>query len=178
MGGAIKNAHRSISLILSFVNAPGMATINGLEAWLLSQGFEANIESVGLEDVAMTAELRDGLRRWIAADGPPPAQVMESLNRAGRMTPLRLVVAEGGSTRFLSTGLSSVDRSMGEVLAAVHDAITAGVWSRLRVCRDPSCGWVFFDQSRNRSGVWCDMAVCGNRAKARNYRARRRASRS
>jgi predicted RNA-binding Zn ribbon-like protein len=37
-----------------------------------------------------------------------------------------------------------------------------------------SCEWAFYDWSKNRSGTWCDMAVCGNRAKARAYRERRR----
>ncbi|WP_377288081.1 CGNR zinc finger domain-containing protein [Rhizobium sp. SG2393] len=40
---------------------------------------------------------------------------------------------------------------------------------RLKIC--PNCGWLFLDRSRNRSRAWCDMAVCGNRAKAkRHYR--------
>jgi predicted RNA-binding Zn ribbon-like protein len=36
---------------------------------------------------------------------------------------------------------------------------------RLKIC--PNCGWLFVDMSRNRSRNWCDMNVCGNRAKAR-----------
>lgn len=40
---------------------------------------------------------------------------------------------------------------------------------RLKICSN--CGWLFLDRSRNRSRTWCDMAVCGNRAKAsRHYR--------
>lgn len=40
---------------------------------------------------------------------------------------------------------------------------------RLKVC--PNCEWLFIDRSKNRSRTWCDMAVCGNRAKARlHYR--------
>ena len=43
---------------------------------------------------------------------------------------------------------------------------------RLKIC--PNCQWLFLDRSRNRSRAWCDMAVCGNRAKAsRHYRRRR-----
>ncbi|WP_411035225.1 CGNR zinc finger domain-containing protein [Shinella sp. BYT-45] len=38
---------------------------------------------------------------------------------------------------------------------------------RLKIC--PNCGWLFLDRSRNRSRAWCDMAVCGNRAKARRH---------
>lgn len=39
--------------------------------------------------------------------------------------------------------------------------------SRMKVCGH--CGWLFIDRSRNRSRMWCDMAVCGNRAKARRH---------
>ena len=41
--------------------------------------------------------------------------------------------------------------------------------ARMKVC--PNCQWLFIDRSKNRSRTWCDMAVCGNRAKARlHYR--------
>jgi predicted RNA-binding Zn ribbon-like protein len=43
---------------------------------------------------------------------------------------------------------------------------------RIKTCAAPDCGWKFMDQSKNRSRRWCDMAVCGNLAKARQYRAR------
>lgn len=47
---------------------------------------------------------------------------------------------------------------------------------RLKIC--PNCHWLFLDRSRNRSRAWCDMAVCGNRAKAsRHYRRNREAPR-
>lgn len=43
---------------------------------------------------------------------------------------------------------------------------------RLKICAN--CGWLFLDQSRNRSRVWCDMTVCGNRAKASRHYYRNR----
>jgi predicted RNA-binding Zn ribbon-like protein len=43
---------------------------------------------------------------------------------------------------------------------------------RVKICAQ--CGWLFIDRSRNRSRSWCDMAVCGNRAKAsRHYRRKK-----
>ena len=46
---------------------------------------------------------------------------------------------------------------------------------RLKICGH--CGWLFIDRSRNRSRAWCDMTVCGNRAKAsRHYRRRKEES--
>jgi predicted RNA-binding Zn ribbon-like protein len=44
--------------------------------------------------------------------------------------------------------------------------------ARLRAC--PACDWLFLDRSRNGSRIWCDMAVCGNRQKARLSYGKRR----
>lgn len=50
---------------------------------------------------------------------------------------------------------------------------SSGHLRRLKVC--PNCNWLFLDKSRNSSRLWCDMSVCGNRAKAkRHYRRRTR----
>lgn len=43
--------------------------------------------------------------------------------------------------------------------------------ARIRIC--DNCGWLFLDGSRNGSRRWCDMAVCGNRRKARRHYERR-----
>jgi predicted RNA-binding Zn ribbon-like protein len=37
--------------------------------------------------------------------------------------------------------------------------------SRVRRCGSPRCVLLFYDTTKNRSRRWCDMAVCGNRAK-------------
>lgn len=39
--------------------------------------------------------------------------------------------------------------------------------SRIKIC--PNCHWLYLDESRNRSRRWCDMTVCGNRAKAKRH---------
>jgi len=46
-------------------------------------------------------------------------------------------------------------------------------WRRVRICRN--CDWLFVDRSRNGSRLWCDMAVCGNRRKAKRHYERRKA---
>jgi predicted RNA-binding Zn ribbon-like protein len=42
----------------------------------------------------------------------------------------------------------------------------------LKICTNDECQWAFYDHSRNRSGAWCTMAVCGNRMKGRAFRRR------
>ncbi len=44
---------------------------------------------------------------------------------------------------------------------------------RLRICDGENCGWVFLDTSRNGRRRWCDMATCGNVAKARRHYSRK-----
>ncbi|HEY2039590.1 MAG TPA: CGNR zinc finger domain-containing protein, partial [Edaphobacter sp.] len=45
----------------------------------------------------------------------------------------------------------------------------------LRACADEGCRWLFLDTSKNHSRRWCDMKICGNRTKARRFKAQRRA---
>jgi len=48
----------------------------------------------------------------------------------------------------------------------------------VRICEATAtdgCGWLFLDETRNRSRRWCSMKDCGNRAKARRHYRRRRA---
>jgi predicted RNA-binding Zn ribbon-like protein len=59
-----------------------------------------------------------------------------------------------------------------QVLGAVARLAVRGELSRVKICPADDCRWAFYDTSRNSSRQWCSMAVCGNRAKARAYRAR------
>jgi predicted RNA-binding Zn ribbon-like protein len=58
------------------------------------------------------------------------------------------------------------------VVQAAMDLLTTSAVARVRVCAEPSCAWLFLDATRSATRRWCDMKVCGNRAKARRYRAR------
>jgi predicted RNA-binding Zn ribbon-like protein len=46
--------------------------------------------------------------------------------------------------------------------------------SRVRRCASRRCVLLFYDASRNRSRRWCDMAICGNRAKVKAHYRRTR----
>lgn len=42
---------------------------------------------------------------------------------------------------------------------------------QVRPCANPECRWLFMDTSKNHTRRWCDMKLCGNRMKARRYKA-------
>lgn len=61
--------------------------------------------------------------------------------------------------------------------AAVWSAVellTSRDLDRVRQCEGAGCAWLFMDTSKNGSRRWCDMSVCGNRAKARRHRSKLR----
>ena len=68
----------------------------------------------------------------------------------------------------LTAPLDPVVRSAAELLLADER-------HRVRLCEsDDGCGWLFVDATKSRSRRWCDMKVCGNRAKARRHYARQK----
>ena len=56
------------------------------------------------------------------------------------------------------------------VVESAADALILGELERVRRCADPRCGPVFQDETKNGRRRWCDMATCGNRAKAARHR--------
>ena len=82
---------------------------------------------------------------------------------------VEFVAREGG----LDWLLAAVARSGADIIAE-------GSRARLRLCANPDCGLLFYDNSRTRRRRWCSMAVCGNRSKvaafARKHALARNAS--
>ena len=60
----------------------------------------------------------------------------------------------------------------GRVIAAVAEAVADKTWDRLKACAADDCEWGFYDTSRSRTGQWCSMNICGNRAKQARWRNR------
>jgi predicted RNA-binding Zn ribbon-like protein len=58
---------------------------------------------------------------------------------------------------------------------STSDLMISEAVGRLRACDAPECRWLFLDTSKNHARRWCDMKVCGNRVKARRFKARQKA---
>lgn len=73
----------------------------------------------------------------------------------------------------------SVERSGLDLLAHVTpweavELLRGPHCSKVRVCDGAHCGWLFLDTSKSGRRRWCDMATCGNVAKARRHQARQK----
>lgn len=60
------------------------------------------------------------------------------------------------------------------VLAALFESQQASTFHRLKICRNPRCRVAFYDRSRNVSGVWHSVRICGNAINLRAHRERQR----
>ncbi|TJY40936.1 hypothetical protein E5161_14570 [Cohnella pontilimi] len=63
-----------------------------------------------------------------------------------------------------------------EIAASFARTLTEGETSRFRICDNPDCLWVYYDETRNRSKRFCDDKMCGNLMKVRRFRARQKSA--
>jgi predicted RNA-binding Zn ribbon-like protein len=173
-------APAELELVRGFVNSwnrlrdhEELATPADLRAWLAERGLLGGGEDVGAGDHRRALEVREALRAALMTNAgleldPAAGSALEAAARRARLG-VRFDEHGHARTEPLAGG---VDGALGRLLAIVAAAQADGTWPRLKVCLADDCQWAFYDRSRNRSAVWCDMRVCGNRQKVRSYRER------
>jgi predicted RNA-binding Zn ribbon-like protein len=148
-----------------------LGTPAAMRAWLREQGLP-DVSGAGAADLERLTALRTALRQLLLANNGQPYddRALELLRTEASNVDLRVDFRDGASELVpAGTGMDAV---VGELIGSVHEAMADGTWARLKACRSDTCEWAFYDRSRNRSGTWCSMAVCGNREKARAHRRR------
>jgi predicted RNA-binding Zn ribbon-like protein len=101
-----------------------------------------------------------------------PADRVAVVDRVARRSGLHPRFGREPSLVATATGVAG---ALGRIVAVAFLAELDGSWRHLKECANERCRSVFFDRSKNHSGRWCSMAECGNRAKVRAWRERRRA---
>ena len=150
-----------------------------LRAWLSAHGLiGTSVRTAALEArMAAFRELRDVIRdvvAGLASDArPAPAQV-HALNRAMRdgVHYHELQAAEDGAAFTVGQVGDALDLARAAIAGSLAHYIADHPVDRLRVCANDRCRWVFVDRSPGGRRRWCDMSVCGNRAKVARHRAR------
>ncbi|MEU8117335.1 CGNR zinc finger domain-containing protein [Spirillospora sp. NPDC049024] len=171
------------ALLIDFVNtldvesaADDIATPAGLAGWLAGRGLVPGGAVAAEADLGTAVALREGLREAMAAHhGPQDADLPDELEDALAALPLRVVLTGPRPALVPIDPPGTAAGGLARIAAAIMDSVAAGTWPRLKTCQVDDCRWAFLDTSKNRSRTWCSMKVCGNRAKTRAYRARRRA---
>lgn len=151
---------------------------DGTAAALVREGCE-NPEAARrvLMRAVRVREAMYGIFAAIRIGATPPSEDMVLFNRelAAALSNVRVDIAHPATFEASWSPEPRLDRPLWPVLRSAADLLVAGDLSRVKSCASHSCEWVFLDESRNRSRQWCQMEVCGNRAKARRHYARSRA---
>jgi predicted RNA-binding Zn ribbon-like protein len=181
-GGRLPAPDVALHRLQDFVNtndvegdADAIATPERLRDWLTAAAALHTGATVSREAHERAITIREGLRALGEANNGEPldAARVAAMNHAAARIPL--VASVGNAEAWKLTGAEEgVDGYLGGILATLLSSMADGSWSRVKACRNDTCRWLFYDASRNRSGTWCTMAICGSRMKARAYRARRR----
>jgi predicted RNA-binding Zn ribbon-like protein len=132
-------------------------------------------------DLARIRAVRGALREVadaIVEHRPPQAGSLDTVNRAlhARQV-IELVPSFDGCVAVDHRHVGDpIDDALARLCDPLVKELTAGDPERIRICANDTCRWVFFDTSRTGRRRWCDMATCGNRAKAARHRARSKAA--
>lgn len=143
---------------------------DSLVQWCEQTGLCPGPDESTLADLRRFREALRAVLEANAGDGQA-AECWRALEPYASRAGYRMYITPAGAPALRPQG-SGADAAIAALLAIVYDAISDGTWSRLKACRKQSCRWAFYDRSKNGSGAWCSMRVCGNRAKAERRRAR------
>lgn len=172
--------HTQLDLVRDYVNTldfeTGIDRISSpdeLAMWFSEQGLVDDLVEPSEQEHADALAVREAIRELLLANNGVEADTdaaSKTLEAAGREAGLG-VRFENGRPLLAPEG-DGARGALGRIVATVAELAPTDEWKRLKGCRDEHCRVAFYDQSRNRSRAWCSMEVCGNREKARSFRAR------
>jgi predicted RNA-binding Zn ribbon-like protein len=176
--GETKPAPMPLLRVQAFVNTLDLeqgidlfADPDTASSWLSDAGLLDRDAHIGVSELEFVRQVREDIRRLLAPDGDSSLRTLRRLTDTHRA---RLTVSNDGVIALANAANDDLGDRLFDLLLIVHRAQEDGTWSRLKVCANDECQWAYFDRSRNQQGSWCNMAVCGNRLKNRQLRARRR----
>ena len=155
-----------------------LRTVDQAVRWFAQRGL-IHAESLDPteDDLERVRAVRDALREIADAVVEERSLAKASLERVNSAIRARAVTELVAGPDGIGIGHRHVGDPIDDALARIADPLiqelAAGHPERVRICANDSCRWVFYDESRAGRRRWCDMAICGNRAKAARHRARK-----
>lgn len=111
----------------------------------------------------------------VVTGGDQDAAALAGFNAVVRESLSEIALAEaeqGFRVTWAGRHIQDLNSVLWVIAYDAYDLLLHGDTSRVGRCE--GCGWLYYDTTRNRSRRWCDMAVCGNRSKARRHYRRSR----
>jgi predicted RNA-binding Zn ribbon-like protein len=131
--------------------------------------------------LSRTLELRSAIQDVGAAigEGRPPPEIALAALASLHVTFLSraILLASPAACRWRwAIEAAPVEAALGSVALEAARLFTEGDFRKIKRCGGSACGWLFYDTTKNNRRRWCEMEVCGNRAKQRRLAARRQSA--
>jgi predicted RNA-binding Zn ribbon-like protein len=126
--------------------------------------------------VQQWAALRSALRsicRARARHGKIRPKDLRALNHALNVTGTRRLrkSQNGFALEFVSAAVGW-HNILEQTAWSFAELLAKGGADRIKICRNPECRWVFYDETKGKTRCWCNDKVCGNRDRVRKARAK------
>ena len=153
--------------------------LNAEQAALLQQKAEQQpaLAARWLAEIKQAREVLCQILSNVANELAAPAEELRLFNQLLSETATHLCVvpsADGFTWRWTGTE-NHLELPLWSIVRDAAHLLTSPELRYVRMCVSDTCDWLFLDTSKNHSRRWCDMKVCGNRAKAHRYYGRQRA---
>ena len=146
--------------------------------WLEHCGIDAGAVAGPVADTllrdarALRAAARDLITRRVQGERGDPARLNHYL---AAMASTPVLVWDEAQPQLVRQGAApSPARALGALAEAVATLLADGDFALVRQCEHPDCVLWFYDRTKSHRRRWCSMALCGNRHKAAQFRARNR----
>lgn len=151
-----------------------------LATWLVQHSLRAELplKLIELEQLQQLRSLMWEAVQKLVQGHTPDRALLEQLNGYMVRGPaIRQIVwnADGQAEISLLPQRADWEQVMAEIASSFAAALVEKETSRFRICENPDCLWVYYDDTRNRSKRYCDDKMCGNLMKVRRFRARKKA---
>jgi predicted RNA-binding Zn ribbon-like protein len=164
-------------LLASYNDLLRFSTQSGLlTAKQIRQIFRSSTESAAADALVACRELREAAAEILYAavdDRTPSALQIKILERCFKEARSHQRLAWSGSRLAWEWPASEYGPELPLWMLSLSTArfLISDDMHRLRACEKPDCRWLFLDTSKNHTRRWCDMKICGNRMKARRFKA-------
>jgi len=169
-----------------------LPTLDAALSWFVDRGvihkegadrtraIDAGDDAASERDLARIQAVRSALREvslsFTEHAAPSPA-ALDTINKALHARQVIELVPgpDGVHVDHRHVG-DPIDDALARLADPLVAELTSGHPERIKACASDTCDWIFYDSSRTSRRRWCDMATCGNRAKAARHRAREKAT--
>lgn len=166
----------AISDLLQWTKEAGLLSLAEHDRLAAHYGRNPREAAAALARAVATRDLLLAIFAGAANGRSVSPQRLSELNSALAQMPglLRLRKGTDRVEKEWTSVADGVQRVLFALLTSAAELLASELLGRIRECASADCTWLFIDESRNHSRLWCDMRDCGNRMKARRHYQRSR----